>query len=52
MIEIAPPYCDWIQVKCKDQRKGSLWLCNACGHQGRAKEVPKCPCKPIKIGDN
>lgn len=49
MIEIARPYCDWIAVKFKDRRRGAMWLCKECGHKGKGKSVPACPCEPIKI---
>jgi rubrerythrin len=49
MIEIARPYCDWISVAHRDKRRGKVWLCHACGHMEKGKEVPKCPCKPMEI---
>jgi len=50
-IDIAQPYCDWISLASKDRRRGKIWLCKECGHQGKGREVPKCPCAPIKLGD-
>lgn len=50
MITIAQPYCDWIYVANKDKRKAKMWLCKACGHTGKARDVPECPCQPISIG--
>lgn len=49
MITITRQYCDWAEMKIKDRRKGSMWLCTACGHRGKGKNPPKCPCKPIEI---
>ncbi len=49
MIEIARPYCDWIAVKFKDGRRGSMWLCNECGHRAKGKNIPQCPCEKIEI---
>jgi hypothetical protein len=48
-MEIRQPYCDWIAIKHRDKRRGSMWLCKECGHHGMGKSVPKCPCKPINI---
>lgn len=48
-MKIERPYCDWIAVKFKDRRKGSMWLCRECGHRGNSKNVPLCPCKPIEM---
>ena len=48
---IAPPKCDWAKIAYKDKRVGYSWRCKACGHKGRGKSAPRCPCKKIEITD-
>lgn len=48
-LTISKPYCDWLSVAFKDKRRGKMWSCQACGHRGKGKQVPACPCEQIEV---
>ena len=51
-LVIDKPECDWAALPFKKKHLGSVYRCRACGHWGKGKTPPECPCKPIEVPDS